>query len=205
MTAPSPGCFATIPVYADSTGKQVIPGNAVSVGDFDPIADSEARKRVLDERERQLNEKQFELIEWDAALHELADSLTTRGDALAAEKAEFKRTVADTARAYKKSQKDSLELKKQREALNAEPITHPPGFADEGELQAQKEPNHQYLEPNPEPVKPQPPDVPELIEDADGDPGAVLPQAPVPPSDRHYDPNPDPVSHLNLSTLVEDQ
>jgi hypothetical protein len=39
MTAPSPGCFATIPVYADSTGKQVIPGNAVSVGDFDPIAD----------------------------------------------------------------------------------------------------------------------------------------------------------------------
>jgi hypothetical protein len=44
-------------------------------------------------------------------------------------------------------------------------------ISDEGELQAQKEPNHQYLDPNPEPEDPEPPDPPELVDDGDEGPG----------------------------------
>jgi hypothetical protein len=40
--------FYTAEVYADSTGHEVIPGNAISVGTIDPVAESTARALALD-------------------------------------------------------------------------------------------------------------------------------------------------------------
>jgi hypothetical protein len=179
MTAPRPNRFATIPIYADSTGKELMPGNAVSVGDFDPIADSEARKRALDARERELHELEHQLVEWDAALHEQRVRMDSEGAARRdAIKHGLIRDVLSKLDALA-ARIDSLE-ERQRANDPELQITLPPGtdaadavsdIADEGELQALKEPNHQYLDPNPDPVEPQPPDPPELVDDGDEGPG----------------------------------
>jgi hypothetical protein len=196
--------FYTARVACDSLGNKVVPSNAISVGTIDPVAESTARKRALDARERQLNEQKHDLIEWRAALHE---QRVRMDDASAAHRDAIKRGLLADAL----SRLDALAARidafeEQRRANDPDnQITLPPGItADEGELQAQKEPNHQCLEPNPDPVEPEPPDPPQLIEgDGDGDPGAVLPRAPISPVNRYYDPHPEPVSKLNLPTSEE--
>jgi hypothetical protein len=163
--------FYTARVACDSLGNKSIPSNAISVGTIDPVADSEARKRALDERERQLHELEHQLVEWDAALHDrrvrMDSAASARRDAI---KHGLIADVLSKLDAFARRLDAYEEEKRANDPENQ--ITLPPGIAaDEGELQALKEPNHQYLEPNPEPVEPQPPDPPELVDDGDEGPG----------------------------------
>jgi hypothetical protein len=208
--------FATVPIYADSLGNEVVPSNAISVGTIDPVAECEARSRALDERERELNEQKHQLIEWDAALHEercrMDATSAARRDAikhgLLADVLSKLDGLVARMDAYEEEQRANdpeLQISLPPGITADEVGDLPTSTTDEGELQASKEPLHQYQDPDPEPVEPEPPDVPELIEDSDGDPGAVLPQVPLQPSNKYYDPHPSPETNLNLPTLVEDQ
>jgi hypothetical protein len=196
--------YFTARVACDSLGHEVIPSNAISVGTLDPVAECEARKRALDERERELNER-------ECALDEREQELEARADAITAHEAR-NRLLADATRKMKalNQRMDSFEEQvAEEQALNEEPITLPPGVAadpddpptitDAGELQSTKPPLQRY----PERDEPELEPPPELA-DSDGDPGAVLPQAPIPPANRYYDPHPEPVSTLDLPTTVED-
>jgi hypothetical protein len=174
-----PKRFATIPIYNDSNGREVIPGNAVSVGTFDPLADIEDRKRRLDERERKLNSRDRDLDTRERRLDAYADSLAARDN-------EFKRNrlVADATRKMKalKRRMDALEeQEEQARSLPAfyeedegelDPPENPLLVLDEGELQAVKEPK--------------PPD--DVDNDNDGDDDdldmGALPRSPLPPTSK---------------------
>jgi hypothetical protein len=208
--------FATVPVYADSLGNEVVPSNAVSVGTLDPVAECEARSRALDERECELNEFKHQLIEWHAALHEervrMDSASAARRDAikhgLLADVLSKLDVLAARMDAYEEQQRAN-------DPENQ--ITLPPvgdddvvgsnePISDEGELQSVKSSSvsrhPEYEDPDDEPELEPPPELRRDLGD-DGDPGAVLPRSPIPPSDVHYDPNPEPNTTLNLST-VED-
>jgi hypothetical protein len=211
--------YAIIKIATDSTGREVTYPDTVCVGSYNAVME-----RVFDTKQR----REALTLKNDAehargtlqAMREEKRAIAARADAVA-QAEDLIRQLCDavntlTARIDSFEEEQRAQAEAEERARNEEPITLPPGadpdpdnrpIADEGELQAAKEPRPQYQDPDPEPVEPEPPEPPELIEDddGDGDPGAVLPQAPIPPSDRRYDPNPDPNTTLNLSTVVEDQ
>jgi hypothetical protein len=163
--------FATIPVYADSTGHELIPSNAVSVGTIDPIAECEARKHALDERERELHELEHQLVEWDAALHERRVNM----DAAAASRREaIKHGLLADVLAKLDDLAARMDAYEEYQRANDPEfqITLPPGtdpdpdnpvVTDAGELQATKQSSSalhpEYEDPDDEPELEPPPEL----------------------------------------------
>jgi hypothetical protein len=137
--------FATVPIYADSSGREVIPKDAVTTGTIDLIAECDDRKRRLDERDRKLNIRECEQNIRERQLDARTDSIASRENA-------FKRNVRlkDAVKLMKslKARMDSIE--EEERARNEEPITLPPGSdldnelegsADEGDPTVKEAPN----------------------------------------------------------------
>jgi hypothetical protein len=196
--------FAIIPIPTDSSGREVTPGNAIFIGSRNAVME-----RVFDSKTR----REALLLVNDAAqargtlqaLREEKQAIAARADAIAQAEDLVRELVSkvDTLTARMDEYEEEQRAKAEAEERANDPenqIVLPPGeFADEGELQANKEPHQRFPEhdgPEHEPLS-------VVLEDEDGDPGAVLPQTPIPPSDKHYDPHPSPVSTLNLASWKE--
>ena len=211
-----PDQFAIIPVYTDSTGRKAVPGDAVFVGSrtavMERILDSKTRREcftLLNDAKR-IREEARDVAAEKRDVAARADAVTQAED-LIRKLCDAVNTLRTRVDAFEEEQRAKADAEER--ARNEEPITLPPGtpgdegeldepkhplldaelgapIADHGELQATHPPSdHPEYEEDPEPEL-----SPLDVRDSDGDPGAVLPQAPIPPSDKHYDPHPEPNS-----------
>jgi chromosome segregation ATPase len=120
--------YATVPIYAESLGHEVIRGNAISVGTLDPVAESDKRKRALDARERELDEREHVLDKREHNLIELDAALTAAKDKFRREQ-----LITDATRKMQRPKRRMDALEEEEKAKYEEPITLPPGFtSDEG-------------------------------------------------------------------------
>jgi hypothetical protein len=174
--------LATVPIYNDSSGREVIPGDAVSTGDFDLIAECEDRKRRLDERERKLTIKECDLNIRERRLDARIDDIAARENTFSRN-----RLVADATRRMKALKRRMDALEEEELAKYAEPISLPPGTDpddpptdDQGELDPPEEPMLILDEGELQAIK-----EPKPLEDNDGDDDdelSVLPRAPLGPT-----------------------
>jgi hypothetical protein len=149
MTAQTPYRFAIVPIYADSTGREAVPPNAICHGSrsmiMERVLDSSTRRAALDllndaaiaywDKERV---NQLEARETGVKMRE--DAIRTRDDA---------HTIAMLTHAVKtldalSARLDALEAELNKdpdEDVLSEPPTPPPGtgLPDDGDLQALKE------------------------------------------------------------------